>query len=51
MLISLGPEELESLIQDPGEAEVTCEFCRAAYRFDRTALEGLLAELKDVPRA
>jgi len=51
VLISLGPVELESLIQDPGEAEVTCEFCRAAYRFDRTALEGLLAELKDVPRA
>ena len=50
VLISLGPAEMESLIQDPGDAEVICEFCRSAYRFDRTALEELLAEMKGKPR-
>ena len=46
VLISLGPLEMDSLIQDPGEAEVTCEFCRTAYRFDRKDLQGLLAEAR-----
>ncbi len=44
VLISLGSAEMAAMIQDPGEAEVTCEFCRTAYHFDRTALEELLAE-------
>lgn len=51
VLISLGPAEMAALIQDPGEAEVTCEFCRSAYRFDRKALEELLAEMNGEPRA
>lgn len=45
VLISLGREELTSLLETQGEAEVTCEFCRERYHFERAELERLLAEL------
>ena len=45
VLLSLGNQELADLIQQQGEAEVTCEFCRQSYHFDRQELERLLAEL------
>ena len=38
-------DELTAMIEQQGEAEVTCEFCREPYHFDRTDLERLLAEL------
>jgi molecular chaperone Hsp33 len=34
MLRGLGPEEIEGLIAERGEAEVGCDFCGAQYRFD-----------------
>ena len=34
MLRSLGAEELKSLIEERGEAEVGCDFCGVMYRFD-----------------
>ena len=34
MLLGLGAEESESLIEERGEVEVGCEFCGRAYRFD-----------------
>ena len=37
---------MAAMIEDPGEAEVTCEFCRTTYHFDRKALEMLLAEVQ-----
>ena len=43
-LISLGQEELASLIREQGGAELTCQFCGKAYRFDKEALEALRAE-------
>lgn len=46
VLISLGTREMSGMIREPGEAEVTCEFCRTAYHFDRQALEQLLAEMQ-----
>lgn len=45
VLISLGREELTSLLETQGEAEVTCEFCRERYHLERAELERLLAEL------
>lgn len=45
VLISLGREELSSLLAERGEAEVTCEFCRETYHFDRPDLERLIAEI------
>lgn len=41
-LIAMGKQELEDLIQEQGQAELTCRFCDAVYHFDRTQLEELL---------
>ena len=42
-LQALGDEEIRSLMDDPGYAEVTCHFCNASYRLELSDLEGLLA--------
>ena len=42
-LISMGREELRSMIDEQGSAELTCQFCDAVYRFSREELEELLA--------
>lgn len=41
-LISMGGEELESLIREQGSAEVACQFCDKVYRFDKGELTVLL---------
>jgi len=45
-LVSLGQEELESLIEEQGEAEVICHFCNEKYKVDRPRLEELLSVTK-----
>ena len=40
-LLSLGKAELERVIEEQGEASVTCEFCKQQYRFERSELETL----------
>lgn len=45
-LISIGQEELESIITEQGEAELTCQFCDNKYKFNKTELEELLKEAK-----
>jgi len=45
VLISLGQEELERIITEQGEADVTCEFCRTRYHLTREELEDLRAEI------
>jgi len=40
-LISLGKDELASLIQEQGGAELTCQFCDKVYRFDADELKQL----------
>ncbi len=42
-LVSMGREELKSLIAEQGRAELTCQFCDAVYEFTREELEDLLA--------
>lgn len=42
-LLSLGKLELERMIEEQGEASVTCEFCKQQYRFERSELEQLVA--------
>ena len=44
-LISLGPEELASLLEQQGQTAVTCEFCHENYVFNREELERLLGEM------
>ena len=41
-LISMGPDELRSLIDEQGRAELTCQFCDAVYAFTGEELKGLL---------
>ena len=40
-LALLGEEDLLALLREEGEADVTCEFCRAHYAFTDAALEGI----------
>ena len=45
-LISIGREELEKLIEEQGEAELTCQFCDNKYKFSKEELENLLKSAK-----
>lgn len=45
-LISIGKEELQSLIEEQGEAELTCQFCDNKYLFSKKELEKLLDQAK-----
>ena len=44
-LISMGRQELSALIEEQGQAELTCQFCDKVYRFSREELEELLSNL------
>ena len=44
ILVSLGKKELKGLIEEQGQAEVTCHFCGERYVLDRGELEQLLQE-------
>ena len=43
-LISMGQDELTSLIEEQGGAELTCQFCDEVYRFSADDLRRLLEE-------
>lgn len=45
-LISMGVDELQSLLEEQGGCELTCQFCDRVYRFFREDLEALLAEMR-----
>ena len=44
-LISMGREELSSLIAEQGQADLSCQFCDKVYHYDRPELEKLLADM------
>ena len=44
-LISMGREELETLLREQGKAELTCQFCDKVYHYTKEELEALLASL------
>lgn len=44
-LISMGREELQSLIQELGRAEMTCQFCDTVHVFEKEDLQALLDSL------
>ncbi len=43
-LISLGAKDLRALIQEQGQADLTCQFCDNSYHFTKEELEALLPE-------
>lgn len=40
-LVSLGKEELRNIIDEDGQAEIVCRFCKTKYHFNREELEDL----------
>ena len=44
-LISMGREELSSLIREQGQAELPCQFCDQIYRYSKEDLEEILANM------
>lgn len=46
MLVSLGRQELEQLLAERGEVEVTCEFCGKTYRYSASDMQGLFAAIE-----
>lgn len=45
-IVSLGKAEIQGIIDDLGEAEIVCQFCNTAYKFDKNEL----AEMKEKAR-
>lgn len=45
-LISLGRQELEKMIQEENEIEITCQFCHQTYHFTKQELEQLAKTTK-----
>ena len=45
-LLSIGREELRALIEEKGEAELTCRFCDNVQHFSREDLEAMLESLE-----
>lgn len=46
VLISVGEKSLVEIIEEDGQAELVCHFCRSRYHFDKPHLERLLAEAR-----
>lgn len=44
-LISMGKKDLGELIEEQGEAELTCQFCDKVYHYSKEELEELLAQM------
>ncbi len=44
-LISLGRKELTEMLEEQGEAELTCQFCDKVYHYDTSELEELLSKI------
>jgi len=45
LLRTLGKDELDRMIEEDGEAHVTCEYCKEVYHADGEALKGIRASL------
>ena len=44
-LVSMGREEMEALIAEQGEADLTCQFCDAVYHYSKEDLEAILERM------
>lgn len=49
MLRSLGPVEVNDVLEEQGQAEVHCDFCGQAYRFDAVDVGELFTPERDQP--
>lgn len=44
VVISIGPDDLQDIIEEDGQAELVCQFCGKKYHFDKEHLTKLLDE-------
>jgi molecular chaperone Hsp33 len=49
MMRMLGEEEITGIIEERGEVEVHCDFCNAAYRFDKVDVRQVFSEEISAP--
>jgi molecular chaperone Hsp33 len=49
MLLSLGRQEVDSIVAERGDVEVGCEFCGLQYRFDTVDVGELFTAPVDHP--
>lgn len=45
-LISLGRDQLTSILEEDGEIETSCHFCNTKYHFDENQIQSLIKESK-----
>ena len=45
-LISLGVDELQKMIDEQGQAQLSCHFCNKEYTFDKAELEALIQSIR-----
>lgn len=48
MLRALGKEELQSILDELGQAEVNCQFCNETFLFDGDQLKSILKKSIDI---
>ena len=48
-LLSLGREELESILEERNTINVDCEFCGGQHQFDKVDVEGILSSVVAEP--
>ncbi len=46
-IVSLGKAEIQGIIEDMGEAEIVCQFCNTAYKFDKNELLAMCEKARD----
>jgi molecular chaperone Hsp33 len=46
VLMTIGEEDLKTIIEEDGEAEMVCQFCTKRYHFEKEQLEKILEEIQ-----
>lgn len=48
VLMTIGEKDLSQIIEEDGQAELVCQFCRKKYLFDKEHLQRILASVRDI---
>jgi molecular chaperone Hsp33 len=51
MLLGLGRQEVDDIVEEQGRVEITCEFCDAAYNYDAVDVGALFARAANSEQA
>lgn len=44
VILSIGKQEIQAMIEEDGQAEVVCHFCNTNYQFEKEELENLIVD-------